>query len=169
MKPVLMIIAPVNFRDEELFETQEEIQNAGFKTVIASLNKGTCQGAGGKTATAELSLDEVNPTDFEAVIFVGGFGTQVYFDNHKVLQIAKDFAAQQKLTSAICIAPVILGKAGLLHNKNATVYETEAATIQSLGANYTGSPVTKDGLFITGNGPASSKEFGKTIAASLMH
>ena len=162
-----MIIAPVNFRDEELFETQAEIEKAGLTTVIASLHKGECQGAGGKTAIAELSLEEVNPAEFEAVVFVGGFGTQVYFENNTALQIAKSFASEGKLTSAICIAPVILGKAGLLANKKATVYETEAGTLQALGATYTGSTVTKDGLFITGNGPASSREFGQTIATTL--
>lgn len=167
MKPVLMIIAPVNFRDEELFDTREEIEKAGLTTVIASLHKGECQGAGGKTAMAEISLEEVNSADYEAVVFVGGFGTQVYFENPTVLEIAKSFASQGKLTSAICIAPVILGKAGLLVNKKATVYETEAGTLQALGANYTGSTVSKDGLFITGNGPASSREFGQTIAATL--
>ena len=167
MKPVLMIIAPINFRDEELFDTREEIEKAGIRTVIASLHKGECKGAGGKTAIAEIALSEVNSFDYEAVVFVGGFGTQVYFDNKTVLQLAKDFATQGKLTSAICIAPVILAKAGLLANKKATVYETEAGTLQTLGANYTGNTVTKDGLFITGNGPASSKEFGQTIAKSL--
>lgn len=167
MKPVLMIIAPVNFRDEELFDTQEEIEKAGFKTVIASLSKGVCSGAGGKTAIAAISLDEVKTADYEAVVFVGGFGSSVYFDNHTAQQIAKDFSAAGKLISAICIAPIILGKAGLLKNKQATVYETESATIQSAGASYTGAPVTRDGLTITGNGPASSREFGKTIAATL--
>jgi protease I len=167
MKPVLMIIAPVNFRDEELFDTREEIEKAGLTTVIASAHKGECQGAGGKTAIAAISLEEVNSADYEAVVFVGGFGTQVYFENETAIQIAKNFADQGKFTSAICIAPVILGKAGLLTNKKATVYETEAGTLQALGANYTGSTVTKDGFFITGNGPASSREFGQTIAKAL--
>lgn len=167
MKPVLMIIAPVNFRDEELFDTREEIEKAGLTTVIASAHKGECQGAGGKTAIAEISLEEVNPVDYEAVVFVGGFGTQVYFKNQTVLEIAKSFAKEGKLTSAICIAPVILGKAGLLANKKATVYETEAETLQALGADYTGSSVTKDGIFITGNGPSSSREFGQKIADTL--
>jgi protease I len=167
MKPVLLIIAPVNFRDEELFETREEIEKAGLKTVIASLHQGECKGAGGKTAMADIALEEVNPVDYEAVVFVGGFGTQVYFENQTIIKIAQSFAAQGKLTSAICIAPVILGKAGLLSNKKATVYETEAGTLEALGATYTGSTVTKDGLFITGNGPSSSREFGKTIATSL--
>lgn len=162
-----MIIAPVNFRDEELFDTRDEIEKAGLKTVIASLSKGVCSGAGGKTATAEISLDDVQVDNYAAVVFVGGFGTSIYFENKMAQQIAQDFSAAGKLISAICIAPVILGNAGLLQNKQATVYETEASTIQASGANYTGMTVTKDGMLITGNGPASSREFGKTIAEAL--
>lgn len=167
MKPVLLIIAPVNFRDEELFDTQEEIEKGGFETVIASLSKGDCTGAGGKTAIAEISLDQVKTADFAAVVFVGGFGSSIYFEDPYALQLAKDFSLAGKLISAICIAPVVLGKAGLLKNKQATVYETESGTIQSLGAHYTGKSVTRDGLIITGNGPTSSKEFGKAIATAL--
>lgn len=167
MKPVLMIIAPANFRDEELFDTRDEIEKAGLQTVIASLHKGECQGAGGRSALADISLDEVKSQDYAAVVFVGGFGSAVYFENAKAQQIAIDFSEEGKLISAICIAPVILGKAGLLQHKQATVYQSEAATIQSLGATYTGKAVTRDGLLITGNGPASSKEFGRTIAAVL--
>lgn len=167
MKPVLMVIAPKDFRDEELFETRAEIEESGIPTVIASTLRGECTGAKGGKAVATISIDEVNTDDYEAVVFVGGFGSRVFFENKEAQAIAVTMNNEGKLVSAICIAPVILAKAGLLQNKNATVYESESKTIIELGATYTGSAVTIDGQIITGNGPASSTLFGKTIAEAL--
>jgi protease I len=167
MKPVLMIIAPDHFRDEELFETRAEIEKSGFKTVLASTHKGECVGTKGGKATAELKIDDVDSTDYESVVFVGGNGSKVYFKHEKAHTIAQEMYEQGKIVSAICIGPVILAEAGLLRNKKATVYESEINTIKELGATYTGEPVTQDGRLITGNGPATSSLFGKTIAEEV--
>ena len=167
MKPILMIIAPDHFRDEELFETRAEIENAGFKIVLASTHKGECIGTKGGKAIADIEIEKVNSNDYESVVFVGGNGSKVYFKNKTAHKIAQEMQQQEKIVSAICIGPVILAEAGLLKNKKATVYESEINTIKELGANYTGEPVTQDGQLITGNGPAASSLFGKTIAEEV--
>ena len=164
-----MIIAPDHFRDEELFETRAEIEKSGFKTVLASTHKGACIGTKGGQAIAELKIDDVNSTDYESVVFVGGNGSKVYFKNETAHRIAREMHQQGKIVSAICIGPVILAEAGLLKNKRATVYESEINTIKSLGATYTGEPVTQDGQLITGNGPASSQLFGEKISKAVIN
>ncbi|MFH1327320.1 MAG: hypothetical protein ABIH76_00475 [Candidatus Bathyarchaeota archaeon] len=40
-KKVLMIIAPQDFRDEELLETREVLEKGGVETVVASTVAGT--------------------------------------------------------------------------------------------------------------------------------
>lgn len=167
MKPILMVIAPDQFRDEELFETKAAIEASGFKTVVASTHQGECTGTKGGKATAELEINNVNTNDYQSVVFVGGNGSRVYFHNEKAHAIAKEMHQQGKVVSAICIGPVILAEAGLLKNKKATVYESEIDTIKHLGATYTGDSVTQDGQLITGNGPAASTLFGKTIAEEV--
>ncbi len=167
MKPILMIIAPDHFRDEELFETQAAIEKAGFKTVLASTHKGECIGTKGGKAIAEIEIDKVKSNDYQSVVFVGGNGSKVYFKHEYAHQIAQEVYAQGKIVSAICIGPVILAEAGLLKNKKATVYESEIITIKDLGATYTGESVTQDGLVITGNGPSASSLFGRTIAEQV--
>ena len=67
--------------------------------------------------------------------------------------------------AAICAAPLVLGRLGLLNGKRATCYpgfETELK-----GATYTGALVEQDGLFITGKGPAAVFEFGYAIVERL--
>lgn len=163
MAKILMIIAPERFRDEELFITKEELDKAGHETVIASIAKGICPGSRGGFATATLTLNEVQTRDYDAVVFVGGGGSKMYFTNEEVLRIAKEMYKKKTVVAAICLAPVILANAGILTEKNATVAGTEAKTIESKGANYTGPGVTVDGKIVTGNAPKSSRLFGQKI------
>lgn len=169
MAKVLMIIAPERFRDEELFVTQEELEKAGHETIIASTQKGNCPGSRGGFATATLTLDEVQTAAYEAVVFVGGGGSKVYFNHPKALSIAREMYDKKAVVAAICLAPVVLANAGLLQGKNATVAGTEAKTIESKGAKYTGPGVTVDGNIVTGNAPKSSRLFGQKINEQLQN
>jgi protease I len=167
MATILMIVAPKRFRDEELFVTQAELEEAGHVTVIASLTKGTCLGSRGGEATAELTLTEVRIEDYAGVVFVGGGGATVYFADKDALHIARAMYARRKVTAAICLAPVILANAGVLEGKHATVAGTEAKTIVAKGAEYMGPGVTVDGNIVTANGPKSSKLFAQKIIERL--
>jgi protease I len=74
---------------------------------------------------------------------------------------------EQKLVGAICLAPVILAKAGMLKNKNAIVFSSEINTIKDLCAIYSTLSVVKDGNIITGNGPTAARKFGETVVKEL--
>jgi protease I len=167
MAKVLFIIAKKNFRDEELFHPKEEIENAGHETVIASTEKGICFGSVEKTAEAEISLNEVNANEFDAIIFVGGAGSNVFFENKNAIELSKQFFSQKKVVAAICIAPVTLANAGLLNGKKATAYPSCEKNLKEKGAHYTGKPVEENELIITANGPAAAREFGKKICKLL--
>lgn len=167
-KRVLMVIAPENFRDEELLHTKEELERVGVETTIASTKTGVTKGLLGATVTPDLKLDQVSVGDYDAIVFVGGPGSSVYFNNKQALSIATQMFSKGKKTCAICIAPVILANAGLLKGKRATVWDGDyVRKIESKGATYTGKPVEVDGNIITANGPAAAREFGRTIAKEL--
>jgi protease I len=101
------------------------------------------------------------------VIYVGGGGSKLLFNNPEALAIAAEMNRQDKIVAAICLAPVILANAGVLRGHRATVAGTEAKTIVAKGAIYTGPGVTVDGNIVTGNGPKSSRLFGEKIVALL--
>lgn len=164
MKPILMVIAPQQFRDEELFETIEVLEACGLSTIIASKQKGICKGKLGGEAMAEVALEDAKASDYEAVVFVGGMGSEVFFNDPIAHDLAWEMYADEKIVSAICIAPVILANAGLLNGKKATVFPDGATVLEKCGAQYTAEAVTVDGRIITGNGPASSRLFGQTVA-----
>src|SRR3989338_8305045 len=101
----------------------------------------------GSTTKTTLSLKEVNISNFDIIVFVGGPGAPVYQTNQDALRIAKESITSNKLLCAICIAPTILAVAGVLKGKKATVWnedKQQQAFIEKYGAIYTGAPVTID-------------------------
>ena len=168
-KRIVMIIAPQKFRDEELNHTREELERAGGSVTVASMSTDTATGMFGATAQPDITIDQLNVDDFDAVVFVGGSGSEVYFDNPTALNIAKETYSKNKLLTAICIAPSILANANLLQGKQATVWAGDKYIniLRSKGANYTGQSVTQDGRIITANGPEAARQFGKTIVDNL--
>jgi protease I len=167
MARVLMVVAPERFRDEELFVTQEELKRRGHTTTVASTRRGKCQGSRGGTVMATVTLSGVHVRAYEAIVFVGGGGSKVLFNDADALRLAREADEQGRITAAICLAPVILANAGVLKGKKATVAGTQAKLIEAKGAVYTGPGVTVDGSVVTGNAPKASRLFGQTIDALL--
>lgn len=163
MAKILMVIAPERFRDEELFITREELERAGHEVVIASTRIGTCPGSRGGFATATVCLAEARAVDFDALVFVGGGGSKIYYQHADALRLAREMDQKQGVVAAICLAPVILANAGILQGKNATVAGTEAAALERGGARYCGPGVTVDGRIVTANAPKASRLFGQRI------
>jgi len=167
MKTVLMVIAPKDFRDEEYAHPKEVLTSRGATAVTASTRPGVCTGKLGMTANAEIALAEADALDYDAVVFVGGPGSEVFFDDPFAHSLARAAREEGRVVAAICIAPSILGHAGLLKGWPATAYESQKADLEEHGAVWTGEPVTVEGFIITANGPDSAKAFGEAIAEAL--
>lgn len=167
-KKILMVIAPTNFNDTELEAPMRILGDAGADISIASTTTAPVTGMYGKEVVPDLRLEEVEVRSYDAVIFVGGTGTERYFDNALAHSIATDAFNRGKKVCAICIAPVILANSGILENKRATVFDGEYITmLEAGGATYTGESVTVDGNIITANGPQAAEEFALRIAKEL--
>lgn len=171
-KKVVMVIAPSNFRDEELLKPKRVLESAGASVRIAS--KGVPEAAGvlGARVKVDMDLPEVNVEDYDAVVFIGGGGASVYFNDEIALDLAQKSFDAGKVTAAICIAPVILANAGILKGKKATSWTspTDKSTAEALkagGAKYVGNDVVVDGFIVTANGPGAAEEFGRKLVQLL--
>lgn len=162
-----MVIAPEDFRDEELFEPMAELEKAGNKVTVASTKTGQIKGSHGRTAESEVLISKVLTTNYDSVVFVGGSGAAVLQDNIDAHRIASEMNAKQKLVGAICFAPTIIAKAGLLKGKKFTCTNDQVEVIQSTGANYQGHGVVEDGNIVTADGPQSATAFGQKLAQRL--
>jgi len=89
------------------------------------------------------------------------------WDDPQAHRLAHEAAESGLVLAAICLAPVLLSRAGVLKGRRATVAGTESAALEAAGAVYTGPGVTVDGQFVTANGPKSSAAFGERIAELL--
>ncbi len=167
---ILIAIAPEKFRDEELAEPIVELQKAGISFDIASTRRGTCTGMLGTRTTAALAFEEVNPEQYDGLIIIGRSGSQEYLWNDEMLaHLVKFFQKWGKVVGAICLAPVILARAGVLKGKRATFFESPASSFEMKkgGAVIVKSPVVTDSRIITGNGPLAAKEFGEAVVKNL--
>ncbi len=171
-KKIAMIIAFNNFRDEEYFVPRQIFDKAGIEVKVVSNKIGTAKGSQGGEVNAELSLNDLNVADFDAIVFVGGPGALNYLDNQEAYRIARDAVKNNKILAAICISPAILAKAGVLKDKKATVWTSalnkEAQKVlEENGAIYQKDNVVRDGGIITGNGPEAAETFAITVIDAL--
>ncbi len=167
-KKVVMIIAPQNFRDEELVEPQDVLTEEGAQVKTASSSLEVSKGMLGVQVKPDMLISDIKPEDWDAILLVGGSGANVYWDDSTVHSLLKTAAKENKIIGAICIAPVTLANAGLLSRKKATVSASEEGQLKNKGAECTGQSVERDGNVITANGPKAAREFGNAIAQALM-
>jgi protease I len=166
-KTIVLVTAPETFRDEEYAIPKKIFENAGVKTVTASLITGKITGRFGLVTLSDTTIDAVSPDGADGVIFVGGGGASVYFENETALNIARTFYKAGKIAAAICIAPVILAYSGVLNGKRVTVFPDGIEILQARGALYENRPVVVDGNIITGRDYLSAQEFAETILSKL--
>jgi protease I len=166
-KKVLMVIAPSNFRDEEFAEPKNVLGSLGVEVTVTSKGVKEAQGAMGTKVKIDKDLNEVGVTDYEGIIFVGGPGTTVYFNDSQVLGLAKEAVLKDKVVGAICIAPTILAKAGVVSGKRMTAFASEEQNLVKAGAEFTGASVEVDGKLVTADGPGSARNFGERMAEVL--
>jgi protease I len=167
---VLIAIAPEKFRDEELAEPVAALAKAGIAFDIASTRRGACSGMMGAKATATLSFEEVDPQQYDGLIIAGGAGSQLHLWDDDMLQVlVKYFQESGKVVAAICLAPVILARAGILKGKKATYFDspTSFREMKAGSAVLVGQPVVTDTRIVTADGPAASKAFGEAIIKTL--
>ena len=109
---------------------------------------------------AEVTVKEADFDTLDGIVLPGGMpGTIHLGESNYVQEVIRKFASEGKLVSAICAAPSVLGKAGLLENKSATCYP--GFEEQLLGA-----IATTDSVVVAGN-IITSRSMATAIAFSL--
>ena len=173
IKKIALIIAFKGFMDEEYFIPLQNFNDAGFEVVTVSTSLGTALGFYGAEAEVDILIEDLNVKEFDAIVFIGGNGTVKHLDDPDFHNVAKDAVKNEKLLGAICFAPAIIAKAGVLAGKKATIWSsnTDRRTIKILkegGVEYVDEDVVVDGNVITANGPQSAEKFAKEIVKILV-
>jgi len=168
---VLMVIAPADFRDEELLEPKALFEAGGAAVEVASTTTDVARGMLGAEVTPDLALSEVDPHRYVAIAIAGGTGapTHLWGDAalHALLRTARDRGTP---IGAICLSPAVLARAGLLRGVRATVYGDEAARreLERGGAIHVGGHVVSDQGIVTAAGPRDAGAFARALL-QLLH
>ena len=169
-KSIVVVIAPKNFRDEELSIPKQYFESMGATVRVASVSKNEAIGMLGARVKPDLALSEVDIKKYDALVIVGGVGSREYlWSNDELLTLVKEAYDNNKIVAAICLSPVILARAGILKGKEATVFPSNDAVeeLKKAGAKYVDKPVVISGKIITARDPKAAEEFAKAIAEEI--
>ena len=170
MASVLIPLAE-GFEEVEAVGLIDTMRRGGIEVRIAfledELHHGrVVVGANGIGVQADVSLKTVIADDFDMMVLPGGWGgTYALAENKRVLELVKEFK-EKKVIGAMCAAPFVLKKAGVLGNEY-TCYPGAKEEIDHPGYRDDAKVVT-DGNVLTSQGPGTALCFGLAIIERLV-
>ena len=169
-KSILFIIAYKGFNDTEYQLPRDMFERLGATVIVASSDTTMACGMYDLKVKPNTLLSQVHNIPYDAVIFVGGIGAQIYWDDTLAHKIANTALQGNKIIGAICMAPVILAYAGVLRWKEATVWANKGTKhiLKQEKVKYIDKPVVTSGKIVTANGPIAAKEFAEEVTRLLL-
>jgi 4-methyl-5(b-hydroxyethyl)-thiazole monophosphate biosynthesis len=166
MVSAILFLAP-SFEEIETATVVDVLRRCGVQVAIAGLEPHAIEGAHGMKFVPDTSIGDVAVKDFDAVICPGGSPGYVNLrKDSRVLAMVKQAFSSNKLVAAICAAPAVFSDAGILRNKNCTIYP-EMELIKG-GGKPRKDLVVEDGNIITSQGPATALLFALRVAERLV-
>jgi len=162
----VMVPLANGFEEIEAFTVVDVLRRARIKVDMIGVIGSVIQSKHGVKVIVDRTLNQINPEDYDAIILPGGSpGYQNLGRSAKLMEILKTFNSQNKLIGAICGAPTILAKEGLLDNKRATVYPGHEKILPYPRDG----TVVVDGNIITSQGPGTAIDFALKIVAKILN
>jgi len=164
---ILFIVAQEGFRDEELFEPKSICENADIPCDVASITTAPAKGKLGGIVIPNIAVKDVNSDNYDLLVVVGGPGAPKLGEYSEVLNLIRIFA--QKKLAAICYAPTVLAKAGVLKGRRVTFFKDKYSDpiIRESGAIISDENICRDGNLVTANGPHAATDFGNALIGLL--
>ena len=146
------------------------LRRAQFQVVTAGLEDEitTIKASRGALLLPETTLAEALKQEFDMIVLPGGLPGADHLNNDpRIIKLIQQLATRGKYTCAICAAPRVLARAGVLEGRRATSYPGTLDTMSIPGMTYVESPVVIDGTVITSRGPGTAMEFALTLIDAL--
>jgi len=164
----VLIVATDGFEEWELFGPRQILQDKGAEVVLASLTRDPIQATvhddPGKTIRPDLTIDEANADDFDALILPGGLRNPDQLRIHgNVTALIARFAEQDKPVGAICHGPWLLVEADLLRNRMATSWPSIRTDLRNAGAMVVDESAVTDGKIVTSRNPDDVEAFTNAL------
>lgn len=133
----IAVLLTNEFEDSEYTDPAKAFENAGHSLTVIEKEKGkTIKGKQGEaTVTVDASIDDVKPSDFDALFIPGGFSPDLLRADDRFVQFAKSFMDEKKPVFAICHGPQLLITAETLKGRDVTGYKSIHVDLKNAGAN----------------------------------
>jgi 4-methyl-5(b-hydroxyethyl)-thiazole monophosphate biosynthesis len=163
---VLMPLAD-GFEEIEALTVVDILRRAEIDVVMVGLKEGLVEGAHKIVVKPDSSLEKVDISGFDGVILPGGFpGFVNLYKDERVLNMVREMDKMGKYVAAICAAPSVLVKAGVLQGRRATVNPAGKAEVTAC-AKYCEDRVVVDKNLITSQSPGTAMEFALKLVEVL--
>ena len=144
------------------------LRRAGIKVVSAGLDDQPVQAARGTVLVPDMSLDEAVAQDYDMIVLPGGMpGADHLMNDGRVIELVTRMANNGRYTAAICAAPRVLARAGVLDGKRATSFPGAIDVANIPGIQYSEQAVVRDGTVITSRGPGTAMDFALELIEVL--
>ncbi|MDD4966148.1 DJ-1 family glyoxalase III [Halothiobacillus sp.] len=164
-----MILLAPGFEDLEAVTVIDLLRRAKFQVAIISLREDEVTGTRGTRIVTDGNLALLEKQSvFDLVVMPGGQpGTDNLAADPRVIQLLKAQAAAGRWVAALCAAPKVLAKAGLIKDKRITHYPGALTATEQQGATVTDNPVEVDGKLITGRSPGAAMDFALMLIEQM--
>jgi len=164
----VLIVATDGFEEWELFGPRQILEKRGAEVVLASLKRDPIQATvhddPGKTIRPDLTIDEANPDDFDALILPGGVRNPDTLRLHgNVVELIRNFDRRGKPIGAICHGPWLLVEADLLRGRIATSWPSIRTDLRNAGAKVVDEAAVTDGNIVTSRNPDDVEPFTNAL------
>lgn len=168
MEKKICVFLADGFEEIEGLTVVDLLRRAGVNVATVSVTgASTVHGAHGIDVQADKLFDEVNYGEMDMAVLPGGMPGTIHLGEHQgVKEVLEQFYQEEKYIAAICAAPSVLGKYGMLQGRKATSYPgfEEALT----GAEYVEDAVAEDDFIITSRGLGTAIEFSAALIRKLI-
>jgi 4-methyl-5(b-hydroxyethyl)-thiazole monophosphate biosynthesis len=167
VKRVLVPLAE-GFEEIEAVAIIDVLRRAGLEVTTAALRPGPVCGAHGISVEADAELEDLEARDFDVVVLPGGMpGTTNLMEDERVLAAVRELSAAGKPTAAICAAPMVLAKAGVVKGVPVTSHPSVRGKLGD--AVVRSEPrVLRSGKVLTSQGPGTAIEFALALVSDLV-
>jgi len=164
------ILATDGFEEAELLAPRKALDEAGAKTTVVAPKAGKIQGfkhdEKASRVEVELTLDEANPDEFDAVLLPGGaLNADALRVEPKAQEFVRSIDKAKKPIAVICHGPWLLASAGLTKGRTTTSYHTIQDDIRNSGANWKDQEVIRDKNWVSSRKPSDIPAFNREMIA----
>jgi protease I len=169
----VLILATDGFEESELFEPRQALLDAGVTVTLASITTDPIQGVvhdseKGKSITPDLTLEDVDIDDYDALLLPGGVGNPDKMRlEERAIEIVGEFMDEGKIVAAICHAPWLLVEADVVDGRRVTSWPSVRTDLENAGADVVDEEVVIDDNLITSRKPDDIPAFNRALLDAL--